>query len=212
MSPRMATRHAVSVRHVGASGIEELPGNFRERPVWLCGKPCVVGLKLFVTAVLCACRGDVVVHPPPAEERWVSPFPEPLDSWVEMRRPDIERYLVSGVWEVHSETKRWVEKRGVFRILVPPYYPLKFHMDFELAAELVEKAGEVRLNIDVNGERFGTFSYDTPGRHRLEQAVKEGSLPWETDSEIAIEIIPAREHRWKDFELGFLVTSLGFRL
>ncbi len=172
----------------------------------------VLGLTAFLAAGLCACRDDVAVHPPPVEERWVSPFPEPLDSWVEMRWPDVERYLVSGVWEVHSDTKRWVEKRGVFRVLVPPYYPLKFHLDFELTAGLVEKAGEVRLNIDVNGERFGTFTYDEPGRHRLEQAVKDGSFPWESDSEISIEVVPGRELPWKDFELGVLVTSLGFRL
>ena len=33
MSPRVATRHAESVRHVGSFGIEEIPGLISEEPL-----------------------------------------------------------------------------------------------------------------------------------------------------------------------------------
>lgn len=167
-----------------------------------------------VAASLSACRSDVVVHPPPPEERWVSSFSAPLDSWFEMSQPDIKRYLVSGISKVNFQTeyKYWIERRGVFRVLAPPYHPLKFHLEFELTAELLRKAGTVRLNVEFNGVQFGTFTYNESGRHHLERVVKNHSLSWERDSEITVEVIVENGQPWKDFELGLFVTSLGFRL
>lgn len=173
----------------------------------------LVSLAIAVAA-LSACRSDVTVHPPPLAQRWVVQFAEPLDSWFEMSQPDIERYLVSGVSKVYFQTeyKYWIERRGVFRVLVPPYYPLKFHLEFELTSELLEKADTVRLNVEFNGARFGAFTYNESGRHHLEQAVKDHSLSWKRDSEIVIEVIAEHGRHWKSFELGLFVTSLGFRL
>lgn len=131
-----------------------------------------------------------MVHPPPPEQRWVSPYPPALDSWVAMDRPDAERYIVSGIREVHVQGERWVGR---------------------LPEPVANKAGEVTLKVAANDEPFGAFTYTEAGTYEIKKPVAARSLPWDRNTEISLEIEPSRDANWKPFELGFLIKSVGFR-
>ena len=163
-----------------------------------------------VTAFL-GCSREVVVHPPPPEERWVSPYPPALDSWVEMSQADVDRYILSGIREVHVEGQRWVDRKGVVRVLAPPFLDLNFRLEFTLPGPVVMKAGEVTVKVAVNDEPFGTFTYTEAGDYEIQEPVAARSLPWDRNTEISLEIEPSSNSNWRPFELGFLIKSVGFR-
>ena len=174
------------------------------------GPHVLFGAFVAVTALL-GCSGEVVVHPPPPEQRWVSPYPPALDSWVAMARPDAERYIVSGIREVHVQGQRWVDRKGVIQVLAPPFLDLNFQLEFTLPEPVANKAGEVTLKVAVNDEPFGAFTYTEAGTYEIKKPVAARSLPWDRNTEISLEIEPSRDANWKPFELGFLIKSAGFR-
>ena len=163
------------------------------------------------TIAFAACSGDVVVHPPPPEDRWVSPYPPPLESWVDMNQPDADRYIVSGVREVHVQGQRWVDRKGVIQVLAPPFLDLHFHLAFTLPPAVANKAGVITLRIAVNDELFGAFTYTEAGTYEIKKPVAAESLPWDRNTEISLEIEPSRNANWESFELGFLIKNVGFR-
>lgn len=174
------------------------------RPLW-----AEIALAALVTE-LAACTPDVVVHPPPPEERWESPFPPPLDSWVAMDQPGAARYVVSGIRDLGSERGAWLEGRGVVEVLVPPYFDMTFRLQLTLPDSVVRKAGEVTVAVSLNGEAFTSETFDKPGWHVIEKPIKAGSLPWDRNTEIAVTIEPARQSNWAPGKLGFHITSVGF--
>ena len=163
------------------------------------------------TIAVTACSREVVVHPPPPEDRWVSPYPPPLESWVDMNQPDADRYIVSGIREVHVEGQRWVDRKGIVQVLAPPFLELNFQMAFTLPPAVANKADGITLKIAVNDEPFGTFNYTEAGTYEIKKPVAAESLPWDRNTEISLEIEPSGNTNWEPFELGFLIKSVGFR-
>ena len=165
----------------------------------------------FATTALFGCSREVVVHPPPPEQRWVSPYPPALDSWLAMSGPDADRYIVSGIREVHVQGQRWVDRKGVVQVLAPPFLDLNFQLEFTLPEPVAKKAGGVTLKVAVNGEPFGAFTYAEAGAYEIKKPFAAGTLPWDRNTEISLEIEPTRESNWEPLELGFLIKSVGFR-
>ena len=141
----------------------------------------------------------------------MSPYPPALDSWFEMSRPDADRYIVSGIREVHVQGQRWVDRKGIVQVLAPPFFHLNLQLEFTLPEAVAKKAGEVTLKVALNDEAFGTFTYTESGDYEINKPVAADSLPWDRNTEISLEIEPSRDTNWEPFELGFLLESAGFR-
>ena len=63
----------------------------------------------------------------------------------------------------------------------------------------------------LNDEAFGTFTYTESGDYEINKPVPSGSLSWDRNTEISLEIDPSRDTNWGPFELGLLIKSVGFR-
>ena len=141
----------------------------------------------------------------------MSPYPPALDSWVEMSQPDADRYIVSCIREVHVQGQRWADRKGVVQVLAPPFLDLNFQLEFTLPEPVAKKAGGVTLKVAVNDQPFGAFTYTEAGAYKIKKPVAAGSLPWDRNTEISLDIEPSRDSNWKPLELGFLIKSVGFR-
>jgi hypothetical protein len=128
-----------------------------------------------------------------------------------MNQPDADRYIVSGVREVHVQGQRWVDRTGVIQVLAPPFLDLNFQLVFTLPAPVAKKAAAITLKVAVNDEPFGTFTYAEAGTYEIKQAVAAKSLPWDRNTNISLEIEPLSDADWKPFELGLLIKSIGFQ-
>ena len=118
-----------------------------------------------------------------------------------MNQPDADRYIVSGVREVHVQGQRWVDRKGVIQVLAPPFLDLHFHLAFTLPPAVANKAGVITLRIAVNDELFGAFTYTEAGTYEIKKPVAAESLPWDRNTEISLEIEPLQER-----ELGAVRT------
>jgi len=87
---------------------------------------------------LWACGADVVVSPPDASERYASPLPPPLESYVAMEHPEAARSIVSGISDDAVDGHRWAEQRAVLRFHSIPLGELRFHAAFMLPDRLMQ--------------------------------------------------------------------------
>ena len=170
--------------------------------------------KLFCTAALCllpACRPDVVVSPPDAGERYVSPFPRPLASYVVMDHPDAARSIVSGVSGDVVNGLRWADRRAVLRFHSIPSTGLRFHAAFVLPERLMRKVEAVTLRVFIGGELAREAEYSEPGRHEIEKKLSRGDVTWERGTEVILEMVLPEDHRLPDAEARYPLTAAGFR-
>ena len=132
-----------------------------------------------LAAAIClfpACRTDVVVSPPDTGERYVSPFPRPLESYVEMDLPDAARSIVSGVSDDVVDGFRWADRRAVLRFHSIPYTGLRFHAAFVLPERLMRRVEAVTLRVFIGGELAREAEYSEPGRHEIEKKLSQDDV------------------------------------
>lgn len=169
---------------------------------------------ILLAAVLCllpACRPDVVVSPPAAGERYVSPFPRPLESYVEMDLPDAARSIVSGVSDDVVDGLRWADRRAVLRFHSIPYTGLRFHAAFVLPERLMRRVEAVTLRVIIGGELAREAEYSEPGRHEIEKKLSLGEVTWERETEVILEMVLPGEHRLSEAEARYPLAAAGFR-
>ncbi len=167
-----------------------------------------------LAAALClipACRPDVVVSPPDAGERYISPFPQPLESYVVMDHPDAARSIVSGVSDDVVDGIRWADRRAVLRFHSIPFAGLRFHAAFVLPERLMRRVEAVTLRVFIDAELMQEAEYNEPGRHEIEMKLARGDVSWERETEVILEMVLPEDHRLPDAEVRYPLTAAGFR-
>ena len=161
--------------------------------------------------LLAACGADVVVHPPDPGERYASPSPPPLESYVVMDRPDAARSIVSGVGEDVVDGHRWAEQRAVLRFHSIPLGELRFHAAIVLPERLMQQAGAVTLKVLFDGEEAHQVEYTEPGSHEIEKKLVPGEVTWERETEVTLDIAFPAGRRVPDANVRYLLAAAGFR-
>ncbi len=162
---------------------------------------------------LCAgmgCRSDVIVHPPAAEERYVSPFPPPIESYLAMNHPDAGRNIISGVSEQVVGDSRRAGHRAVLRFHAIPLDELRFHAAFVLPDALMARAGRAVLRVAIAGKPVHEAEYTGAGPQEIQKKIPKGSLAFDSETEVSLEMaVPSG--RIPATKIEYLLTSAGFR-
>jgi hypothetical protein len=156
------------------------------------------------------CRPDVVVHPPAAEERYVSAFPSPVESYLAMNHPAAGRSIISGVEQKVVDGSRWAEHRAVLRFHSIPLDELRFHAAFVLPETLMARAGRVVLRVAIAGEPAHEAEYTEAGPQEIQEKIPKGSLTFDSETQVVLEMAAPAEHI-PAAEIRYLLTSAGFR-
>ena len=167
-----------------------------------------IGLSVML-ALLCGCRGDVVVSPP-ATARSVY-RPQTLGPFLLMNQSNAEKYIVSGVYALENGDWRWASRRAVLRLRLEEVDHLKFVLKFALPPQLISARGPVRLRILLNHQPWQGFVYGKDGAYEIVQPAPVEFLKPEAENFVTIEtdkFLPA--DAWGR-ELGFILVHAGFQ-
>jgi len=160
---------------------------------------------------LWACGADVVVSPPDASERYASPLPPPLESYVAMEHPEAARSIVSGISDDAVDGHRWAEQRAVLRFHSIPLGELRFHAAFMLPDRLMQQAGAVTIKVLFDGKTAHQAEYTEPGSYEIEKKLAQGEVTWERETEVTLDMIFPEGSRIADADARYLLASAGFR-
>ena len=156
------------------------------------------------------CGADVVVHPPAVEQRYVSPFPPPLESYLAMSHRDAGRSIVSGVGSDLVGDSRWTQRRAVLQFHSIPLEEMRFHAAFVLPDLLMRRARRVILKVSIGDALVHEEEYDDAGPQEIQMKIPKGEVSFARDTKVVLEMT-APPGRLPDSEIRYLLTSAGFR-
>lgn len=127
----------------------------------------------------------------------------PTLSWLEMRSPDIDPQIVSGVYSVEEGRWRWSSPRAVFLLKSPPgVTPVRVNL------YIPETAPGRRITIELNGAVIDQRTLPGPG---VAEIVTSPQAPGATTATLAVSIDRGFSSPGDGRTLGFILTGAGFQ-
>jgi hypothetical protein len=130
-------------------------------------------------------------------------LPEPTDSYLLMNSAAAESQLLSGFYEVQSDTWRWMGPSGSAMLAVPETVA-SFALDFYLP----ENSPARQVRVEAGGRLLLERTLDGPGGHVVEAPIQR---PPGDAARIVIRASPSFFPPGDERELSIVVNSFGFR-
>ena len=129
---------------------------------------------------------------------------------MDMRDPNSDAYVVSGIAERTEVPWRWTFEHPVLRFLVPETGRLRFTLDFSLPERTFRETGPVTLTFTINGRLFDRARFDTPGQLHYSHPVAPELLNLHGENRVAIDPNPVWVSKADGGKLGFIISRVGF--
>jgi hypothetical protein len=129
-------------------------------------------------------------------------LPEPTDGYLLMNSPAAERQLLSGFYELQSDTWRWMGPSGS-AILAVPESVGSFRVDLHVP----EGSPTRQIRVEAGGRLLLERTLDSPGGHVVEESIQR---PPGEAARIVIRAQPTFFPPGDERELSIVVNSFGF--
>ena len=168
-------------------------------------------LPAFAALLCAACDRAPESFPPPVQRAaLIVPPATGLGYFCDMRDPNSNAYVVSGIAERTEVPWRWAFEHPVLRFLVPETGHLHFTLDFSLPERTFRETGPVTLTFTINGKLFDRARFDIPGQLHYSHPVAPEFLKPRGENRVAIDPNPVWVSKADGGKLGFILSRAGF--